>query len=236
MMREEFAARKDKKAPVYTVASAEGAVNPKVLPRRLLADEEKQLYFKVGSREFRESFEQRQARWFSADCHRSQYGYPFRVGIELALENRHRAVTLVSLACSGAEVSAGLFLELPSREGAPATVRAQFDQLSELICQGGAAALTRTGQYTIPTYKSGSTSIEMTSLTQRWCPPERRKRTPDVVLLSIGGNDVGFGGLVAYSITESASDLAPIAGLVGSEIRFTPQVSRGPISACSTSG
>ena len=226
MQREDVAARQQKKQPTYSVASADSAINPKVLPRRLLADEEKSLNFLSGSRDFRDSFEQRQARWFSADCHRSQYGYPFRVGIELALENRHRAVTLVSLACSGAEVGPGLFLEMPSREGAPAKVRPQFDQLSELICQGGAGSLSRSAQYTIPTYKLGSTVIEMTSLTQRWCPPERRKRSPDLVLLSIGGNDVGFGGLVVYSITESASDLAPIASLVGGEIRYSPQVSR----------
>jgi hypothetical protein len=115
---------------------------------------------------------------------------------------------------------------MPSREGTPAKVRPQFDQLSELICQGGIGALSRSGSYTIPTYKHGSTAIEMTTLTQRWCPPERRKRSPDLVLLSIGGNDVGFGGLVAYSITESAADLAPIAALIGDEIRYPPQVAR----------
>jgi lysophospholipase L1-like esterase len=231
MQRDELAARKPHAEPAYGVAAADPAVNPKVLPRRLLADEEKQLYFKAGSREFRDSFEQRSARWFSADCHRSQYGYPFRVGIQLALENRHRAVTLVSLACSGAEVGPGLFLEMPSREGASATVRPQFDQLSELTCRDGAAGLSRSAQYTIPMYKHGSTAITMTTLTQRWCPPERRKRTPDVVLLSIGGNDVGFGGLVAYSITESAADLAPIAGLVGSELRYPPQIAQTYLAA-----
>jgi hypothetical protein len=46
------------------------------------------------------------------------------------------------------------------------------------------------------------------------------------VLTSIGGNDVGFSGLISYALTESASDLAPIAGFVGSSIRFSPQVSR----------
>ena len=44
--------------------------------------------------------------------------------------------------------------------------------------------------------------------------------------MSIGGNDVGFGGLVAYAMTESASNLAPIAAWIGSSIRFSPQVSR----------
>ena len=75
----------------------------------------------------------------------------------------------------------------------------------------------------------------MTSLTQRWCPPERRKRTPDVVLLSIGGNDVGFGGLVAYSITDSASDLGAGRG-PGRQRAALFAAGVAPISACSTSG
>jgi hypothetical protein len=56
-----------------------------------------------------------------------------------------------------------------------------------------------------------------------------RKRAIDLVLLSIGGNDVGFGALAAYSLTESITDLAPIAGLAGltgHSSRFSPQVSR----------
>jgi len=41
--------------------------------------------------EFVAAFDKAAARWLSRDCHRSQYGYPFRVAIELALENRHRS-------------------------------------------------------------------------------------------------------------------------------------------------
>ncbi len=223
---EQLAARKPANAPMYGVASADQGFNPKVLPRRRLEDEEKSLSYKVNSREFIAAFEQRNARWFSADCHRSQYGYPFRVGLQLALENRHRSVTLVSLACSGSEVTAGLFQELASREGAQKTVRAQFDQLSDLICKGGAAARTVKASYTLPFFEHGSTSVQMREVAQRWCPPQQRKRSIDLVLMSIGGNDVGFGALALYSMTESASDLAPIAGLVGSQVRFPPSVSR----------
>ena len=63
-------------------------------------------------------------------------------------------------------------------------------------------------------------------MTKQWCPPANRKRPIDLVLLSIGGNDIGFGALALYAVTESARDLAPIASLVGSEIRFGPDVSR----------
>jgi hypothetical protein len=44
------------------------------------------------------------------------------------------------------------------------------------------------------------------------------------MLLSIGGNDVGFSALAAYAMTERASDLAPIVGWIGQEIRFGPEV------------
>ena len=83
------------------------------------------------------------ARWISADCHRSQYGYPFRVAMQLALENRHRAVTLVSFTCTGAEVAEGLFLRDGCARGSTSESKvapAQFDQLSDLICRGNAHA------------------------------------------------------------------------------------------------
>src|SRR5262249_23067849 len=82
------------------------------------ADEAAERFYGLGSPEFLAAFEKASARWLSRDCHRSQYGYPFRVAIELALENRHRAVTLASFTCSGAEVTEGLFLDMAAREGA----------------------------------------------------------------------------------------------------------------------
>jgi hypothetical protein len=75
-------------------------------------------------------------------------------------------------------------------------------------------------------FDSGSTQISFRALTQRWCAPSQRKRPIDLVMLSIGGNDVGFSALAAYSMTESASDLAPIVALIGKQIRFGPEVSR----------
>src|SRR5262249_3135497 len=202
VMREDQVATrsiKPKDAPAYGLASGDSAVDTKTLPRRLLEDEEKGLQYKMGSREFAEAFARRDARWVSADCHRSQYGYPFRVAMELALENRHRAVTLVHLACTGAEVANGLFLEKDAREQFDKpnskTVPAQFDQLSDLICRGGSAARNKTAGYALPIYSHGKTSISTQNVAVRWCPPAQRKRSIDVVLLSIGGNDVGFSAL-----------------------------------------
>jgi lysophospholipase L1-like esterase len=213
----------------YGIASSSDFVNPKSLPKRLMEDEEKGLILKPNSPEFQAAFDRRAAQWLSADCHRSQYGYPFRVSIGMALENRHRAVTFVSLACSGADIAEGLFSEREAREqfsgpNGQKKVVAQFDQLSDLICRNGAAGRTRAASYRLPVYSSGSTGISEQVFTKQWCPPESRKRAIDLVLLSIGGNDVGFGPMVAYAMTESASDIAPIVGLVGHELRFSPAV------------
>jgi lysophospholipase L1-like esterase len=211
----------------YGVASAPEGYDPKSLPKRLMDDERKSLIFRPNTREFEEAFDKAGAQWLSTDCHRSQYGYPFRVSLELALENRHRAVTLASVACSGADIVEGLFSEMAARERFnEGKVKSQLDLVSDLICRNGPAGRTTTASYTLPTYSAGSTSISSQTFTKRWCAPANRKRPIDLVLLSIGGNDVGFSALAMYAITESADDLAPIAGWVGSQIRFSPQVSR----------
>jgi hypothetical protein len=231
-VREEMAMRsmKPAKKDEFDLASADDHFDPKALPKRLMEDEERGLIYKPTSQEFLDVFARRSAQWMSADCHRSQYGYQFRVGMELALENRHRAITLVHLACTGAETVEGLFLEKDAREQFDkpnsAKVPAQFDQLSTLICRGGEATRSKTVSYTVPAYSPGDTSVGTRTITMRWCPPELRKRPIDVVLLSVGGNDVGFAAVALYSITESAGDIAPIAQWIGRQIRFGPDVAR----------
>ncbi|MEW6643288.1 MAG: hypothetical protein AB1586_22470 [Pseudomonadota bacterium] len=211
------------RATVFGLASSPG-FDPKVLPRRLLEDETKGLSYRLSSPEFAAAFARGGPQWLSPDCHRSQYGYPFRVGLQLALENPHRAITLISLACTGSEVTEGLFLDKKAREGAAnAMVRAQLDQLADLMCRG---ARTMAASYTLPVYASGSTQVANRTVSKSWCAPQNRKRPIDTVLLSIGGNDVGFSALLLYAMTESASDLAPIAGAIGQQIRFSPQVAR----------
>lgn len=226
-MLQRQAARAPAAAPGYGLASSEDHYDPKVLPRRSMEDEAAERFYGLTSPEFAAAFEKASARWLSRDCHRSQYGYPFRVAIELALENRHRSVTLASFTCSGAEIAEGLFLNMAAREGASETpdgeVRAQFDQLSDLICRG---ARSQSATYALPVYDYGDTHVSVQNVTKAWCPPQSRKRAIDLVLMSIGGNDVGFGALAVYALTENIADLAPIASLAGQSSRFSPQVSR----------
>src|SRR2546423_9792573 len=221
------------KANGFGLASTDSAFDPKSLPRRKMEDEAKGLVYRPNSAEFQAAFDKGAAQWLSADCHRSQYGYPFRVGLAMALENRHRAVTLVSTACSGADVT-GLFMDHDARERmgekGGAKVPPQLDQLADLICRGGVKGRNQGASYTLPMYKYGSTGISAQTISKQWCPPADRKRPIDLVLLSIGGNDVGFGALALYASIENARDLAPIAALAGSEIRFGPDVARAYIA------
>ncbi|MGB3045091.1 MAG: hypothetical protein WBB98_18100 [Xanthobacteraceae bacterium] len=224
LAREDVATRAIGQPPRKNAITPRSGFDDKQLPRRALEDERTGVYYPLSSRQFETAFNAAGPKWLSPDCHRSQYGYPFRVGLQLALENPHRSVTLLSFACTGSEVTEGLFLDKKAREGsAHTTVRAQLDQLSDMMCRG---PKTLRATYQLPTYASGSTRIVNDTVTKSWCAPNARKRSIDTVLLSIGGNDVGFSALMLYAMTESAGDLAPIAGLLGQQIRFSPQVAR----------
>ncbi len=197
-----------------------------VLPRRRLAGDESGVPQPCEtSPQFRALYDKYAAEWLSADCHRSQYGYPFRVALELALENRHRAVTFVPLTCSGAETVAGLFKERKPREQSGRTmVRAQLAELTDLLCDRGAAPM-RSVEYPLPTAKvrnDGLSEVTVESVRMHWCPKERRKRDVDLLMLSLGGNDIGFSALAAYTILDNVGDIGRIATLFDHELRFGP--------------
>ena len=120
------------------------------------------------------------ARWWSAACHRSLYGYQVRAALALAVENPQIAVTFLPLACSGSTIDLGFFNPLRARECPPTgpcagTTVPQVTRLQEAL------ALARRGD------------------------PERKL---DLALLTIGANDIWFGGLVADVIVEAATERA----------------------------
>ncbi len=174
----------------------------------------------------RDDYYAARAGWTSPDCHRSQYSYQFRVALQLAVENPHRAVTLIHLACSGADALDGVFRPMPAREFNTTPhggmVNGQFDAALDLLC---AARVAATYPFALPApvlWGSGAIAPQAGSIAK--CA--KLKRPVDLALLSLGGNDVGFSGLVAYAITASDSDIAPIADLKkflgGAPIRFQP--------------
>src|SRR3954471_18071932 len=115
------------------------------------------------------------ALWMSAACHRSLYGYQLRTALALAVENRQLAVTFIPLACSGATIENGLF---GAQGASDCPLRGRCDgsvppQLPRL--QGMLAE----AQKTLP------------------------GRKLDLILLTIGANDIKFAGLVADVIVSA---------------------------------
>jgi hypothetical protein len=118
------------------------------------------------------------ARWWSATCHRSLYGYQVRAALALAIENPHSAVTFLPLACSGSTIDLGFFNPLRARE-CPAT---------------GSCPST-----SVPQMVRLREALELAQKTDK-------QRKLDAILLTIGANDIWFAGLVADVITDASTE------------------------------
>jgi hypothetical protein len=123
------------------------------------------------------------ALWFNSACHRSLYSYQTRTALALAVQYPHIAVTYLPLACTGATIADGLFGSQRARECPPSK--------STTSCQVGV-----NGQ--IPELREAMTQARR----------RQADRKLDLVLLSIGANDVYFSGLVADVIVDTPTERA----------------------------
>ncbi|TPQ39045.1 hypothetical protein C2U70_07855 [Bradyrhizobium guangdongense] len=120
------------------------------------------------------------ALWFNAPCHRSLYSYQTRTALALALRYPHIAVTYLPLACTGASIGSGLLGSQRARECPPGKTG---------TCQSNVNA-------------------QVAELKEALTAAKRRQpdRALDLVLLSVGANDVYFSGLVADVMVETATE------------------------------
>lgn len=121
------------------------------------------------------------ARWMDPACHRSLYSYQLRTALALAVEQPHVAVTFLPLACTGATIEAGLFASQAADDCPWVT---GIDR-----CSGTAPA------------QFGELKDLMAAV-HRQDP----KRNLDLVLLTIGANDVNFAGLLANVIVDGNTE------------------------------
>jgi hypothetical protein len=121
------------------------------------------------------------ARWMNPACHRSLYSYQVRTALALAIEQPHLAVTLLPLACTGATIEAGMFAGQRA-DDCPWVVG--IDN-----CSGTAPA-----QF--------AELKDIMASVHRQDP----QRNLDMVLLTIGANDVSFASLVANVIVDAATE------------------------------
>jgi len=123
----------------------------------------------------------RSARWLSGPCHRSLYSYQMRTALALAVENPRLAVTFLPLGCTGATINAGFLNNQRARECPSPGTRA--------ACSGTARA-------------------QIAELTELLTTARRYQadRNLDLVLLTIGANDILFSGLIANVMIEPGTE------------------------------
>jgi lysophospholipase L1-like esterase len=138
-------------------------------------------------------WQRQSALWFNAACHRSLYSYQTRTALALAVQYPHIAVTYLPLACTGATIADGLFGSQRARECPPSKTAA--------ACQG-------------------TVNAQLAELREAVTAAKRRQpdRKLDLVLLSIGANDINFSGLVADVIVDTPTEreLFRHTGVMGS--------------------
>ncbi len=158
------------------------------------------------------SFIQENARWTDQGCHRSLYSHQLRAALQLGLEDDHRAVTYVGVACSGSEVTFGLFLQYAGNEWVPnPTDKSQISAIASAQCDEHEAPMQDLPEAyhmdgTIPELKGG--------LVLRKCDPINARKI-DLMFVSVGGNDVGFSRLLANSVLADESTLRKLGGWFG---------------------
>jgi lysophospholipase L1-like esterase len=138
-------------------------------------------------------WQRQSALWLNYACHRSLYSYQTRTALALAVQYPHIAVTYLPLACTGATISEGLFGTQRARECPPTK-------------SAGACP--------------GTVSAQLDELRAALAAAKRRQpdRKLDLVLLSIGANDINFSGLVADVIVDAPTErvLFGRTGVMGS--------------------
>lgn len=179
------------------------------------------------------------AEWFDPVCHRSLVSWPVLAALQLALAQKDVTVRLINTTCSGALFYDGLLNaqvksigrsnpraktadpddklhnELtPSRDGegrrskdlpnSPLFVRkSQVNEVREALCAS--------------TTERDDVSAGNMPFRAKWQHCQDNGRTPDALLLTAGGNDVGFGSAVGgvlipskaqYWVTQPVLDLA----------------------------
>jgi len=138
------------------------------------------------------------AIWWDTRCHRSLMSSSAQAAALLAERNTKQSVTYLSFSCSGAEIDEGILEEYAGRQ----TI-AQTRRLWELADQPPQQDSTMNPNDTPKSLKSKLPS-QINQLSSVLCPPKSKwepsaectvaaKLQPDVLIIAIGGNDIGFG-------------------------------------------
>jgi hypothetical protein len=153
------------------------------------------------------------AQWLDELCHRSLYGHQLRAALQIAIENPKAAVTFMGYACSGAEIDEGIL-----------GPQSYMDYVSRGDGSDGPRAVSGGAKDTQLRWLLRELCREKPDRTDGiWtCPGNAYRRNVDFLLLSIGGNDIGFSNLVGWATLRdsTSSTLAKFFGATVSPKQF----------------
>ncbi|WP_333984898.1 hypothetical protein [Ectopseudomonas khazarica] len=135
------------------------------------------------------------AEWLDKQCHRSMLSQHVLAGLRISTYNKHETITMMPLACSGAEVLDGILIPQKSPPGGGDQVLdSQLNVAVEHLCKGGVTSKVKKVYYRGYT---GRKNRKAEKAILKKCKGELR--VPDAILLSVGGNDVGFAPSIAWA-------------------------------------
>lgn len=142
------------------------------------------------------------ADWSNVECHRSLYSHHTRAALQYAVENPHVSITFLNYSCSGAGVYEGILnawwahqdVKRGGFDDAPQLVKALRDLCKD--AQPYREINWAGDNHTDADYNTKAADIK---------PCRSRVRDVDVLLLSIGGNDIGFVNIIAGAVLNGST-------------------------------
>lgn len=142
-------------------------------------------------------------RWLDPACHRSVYSHQQRIAMQLAAENRQSVVSYIGYACSGASIANVMnSVDTHNDHMEPVTDKTLRDNrvkkgIATTVAQAGWSQLDHAVRDLC-----ADDGVAKSDRQVRGCRSWRGK--PDLVLLSVGGNDIGFANVVKWAVAGTA--------------------------------
>ena len=153
-------------------------------------------------------------RWLDPACHRSVYSHQQRVAMQLAAENHHSVVSYIGYACSGASIARVMTsVDTEADHVEPVTDQTLRDRQ---VKQGIATTVAQSDWSQLDHAVRDLCADEGAADSRKpfkGCKTWRGK--PDLILLSVGGNDIGFSNVLKWAVAGTA--VARVRFLSGGE-------------------
>ena len=181
-----------------------------------------------------DKFAQKSAEWYSDKCNRSYFSAQSLTALKLARKNPHEVVSFAHFACAGAEVVDGILAPQRNAPGSDSSncskkdikdiksprpeCDVHYSQISSavnLLCDKNKTVSADKQKILskLVGIKTNKYQIEDNWINDlKACSVDSALIKPDLILLQIGGNDIGFGSIIAWGLIPVKAR-GPLGGL-----------------------